>query len=40
MTLRTRATALAPAAAQMLEGMEAGWAQCIERLAEELTVLR
>jgi uncharacterized protein YndB with AHSA1/START domain len=36
LTLRTRATALVSYAAQMLDGMEAGWTQSLERLGEEL----
>jgi len=36
LTLRTRAVALVSYAAQMLEGMEAGWTQSLERLGEEL----
>jgi uncharacterized protein YndB with AHSA1/START domain len=34
LTLHTRAVGLAPVAAQMLEGMEAGWTQTINRLVE------
>ncbi len=34
LTLQTRAVALVAAAARMLEGMEAGWTQSLERLAE------
>jgi uncharacterized protein YndB with AHSA1/START domain len=36
LTLQTRATALVSYAARMLEGMEAGWTQSLERLAEKL----
>lgn len=36
LTLRTRAVALVSYAAQMLDGMEAGWTQSLERLGEEL----
>ena len=36
LTLRTRATALAPYAAAFLQGMEAGWTQSLDRLAERL----
>jgi uncharacterized protein YndB with AHSA1/START domain len=36
LTLRARATALAPAAAQMLAGMEEGWRQTLDRLADHL----
>jgi uncharacterized protein YndB with AHSA1/START domain len=36
LTLQTRAVALAACAARMLEGMEAGWTQSLERLGEEL----
>ena len=36
LTLRTRAVALVPYAAAFLEGMEAGWTQSLERLAELL----
>jgi uncharacterized protein YndB with AHSA1/START domain len=36
LTLRTRAVGLVSYAAQMLEGMEAGWTQSLERLADEL----
>ena len=34
LTLQTRAVALVAPAARMLEGMEAGWTQSLERLAE------
>jgi len=36
LTLQTRAVGLVSFAAQMLEGMEAGWTQSLERLAEKL----
>ena len=36
LTLRTRATGLVPYAPRMLEGMEAGWTQSLERLAAAL----
>ncbi len=36
LTLQTRAVAVAAHAAAYLAGMEAGWAQSLERLAEEL----
>ncbi len=36
LTLRTRAVALVPYAAAFLQGMEAGWTQSLERLAERL----
>ena len=38
LTLQTRATGLVSYAGQMLKGMEAGWTQSLERLAEELAV--
>jgi uncharacterized protein YndB with AHSA1/START domain len=36
LTLQTRAVGLVSFAAQMLEGMEAGWTQSLERLTEKL----
>lgn len=36
LTLRTRATAVVDYAVEHLKGMEAGWTQSLERLAEEL----
>jgi len=36
LTLRTRMTGLVPAAPAMLDGMEAGWSQSLDRLTEEL----
>jgi uncharacterized protein YndB with AHSA1/START domain len=36
LTLRTHGAAMAPYAAAYLAGMEAGWTQSLERLAEEL----
>jgi uncharacterized protein YndB with AHSA1/START domain len=36
LTLQTRAVGLVSYAARMLEGMEAGWSQSLERLAEKL----
>ena len=36
LTLQTRAAALVSYAARMLDGMEAGWSQSLERLAEKL----
>ena len=36
LTLQTRATAVVDYAAEHLKGMEAGWAQSLERLAEQL----
>ena len=36
LTLQTRAVAVVAHAAAYLAGMEAGWAQSLERLAEEL----
>jgi len=36
LTLQTRATGLVSYAAQMLAGMEAGWTQSLDRLAEKL----
>jgi uncharacterized protein YndB with AHSA1/START domain len=35
-TVRAKAVGIAPVSAQMLEGMEAGWSQSLERLAERL----
>src|SRR5262249_1115153 len=40
LTLRTTAVALVARAAAMLEGMEAGWTQSLERLAEHLAKAR
>ncbi len=37
LTLQTRATAVVDYATEHLKGMEAGWTQTLERLAEELT---
>ena len=37
LTLRTRATAVVAYATEHLKGMEAGWTQTLERLAEELS---
>jgi uncharacterized protein YndB with AHSA1/START domain len=37
LTLQTRVTGLVPYAGRMLEGMEPGWSQSLERLAERLT---
>jgi uncharacterized protein YndB with AHSA1/START domain len=34
LTVHARAVGIAPIAAQMLEGMQAGWTQSLERLAE------
>jgi len=39
LTLQTRAVALVAAAAAALEGMEAGWTQSLERLAEHLVAM-
>jgi uncharacterized protein YndB with AHSA1/START domain len=39
LTLQTRAAGLVSYAARMLEGMEAGWTQSLERLSEELARL-
>jgi uncharacterized protein YndB with AHSA1/START domain len=36
LTLRTRATAVVDYAAEYLKGMETGWTQSLERLAEQL----
>lgn len=36
LTLVTRAKGLVPQAAYMLEGMEAGWSQSLDKLAVEL----
>ena len=36
LTVQASAVALVPAAIQMIEGMEAGWTQSLERLAEHL----
>ena len=36
LTLQTRATAVVEYATEHLKGMEAGWTQTLERLAEEL----
>jgi uncharacterized protein YndB with AHSA1/START domain len=38
LTLQTRVTGLVPYAARMLDGMEPGWTQSLERLAEELAI--
>lgn len=37
--LRTRAKGLVPFAEQMLDGMESGWSQSLDRLAEEIAKL-
>jgi uncharacterized protein YndB with AHSA1/START domain len=38
LTLQTRMTGLVSYAARMLEGMEAGWSQSLERLAEKFAI--
>jgi len=40
LTVQANGTGLVPIAAQMLEGMEAGWSQSLDGLAEELERIR